>query len=176
MPETLHIPAVDVRKRVVIFLAFFTSEACREACQAALAPDRLAFELCRLWVEDLYAPGLHAMEGLKGVRDEVAIRHFQEAFSPDEEAALERFHHFLVLRLEMLPAPARRQGRFPQDDRWHNLVRDASYLLETLEADPETVRSGLAWLVDALRRDSASTSNALRCATQQLAQGLPADH
>ena len=176
MPETLSIPAGGVRQRVVVFLAVLTSEAWREAGEAPGESERLAFELCRLWVEDLYAPGLHTLDGLKGTRDEAAVRRFEEAFSPDERAALERFHHFLVLRLEMLPAPARQQGRFPRDDRWHNLVRDAAYLLDALEAAPEDVRGIVSWLVDAARRDATQAPPTLRRATERLAQGDALSH
>ena len=157
MDETLNIPANGVRERVVVFLAALTSEAFREAVQHCWAPERLAYELCRLWVEDLYAPGLRGMDGLRG-RDAEAVRRFEAAFTEPERAALERFHHFLLLRLDMLPASARQRGCFPQHDGWRNLVRDASYLLETLATDPDEIRKGLSWLVEALRRDDPQAS------------------
>ena len=162
MDKSLNIPAEAVRERVVVFLAFLTSDACRQAVQHQGAPERLAYELCRLWVEDLYVPGLRGMDGLKGNRDVGAMQRFEAAFTELERAALERFHHFLMLRLDMLPASARQQRCFPQHDGWHNLVRDASYLLETLTVDPEEIRSGLFWLVEALRRDPYAALSFLR--------------
>ena len=153
MTERLNIPAEAVREHIVVFLAFFTSEACRQAVPERWAPEQLAYELCRLWVEDLYLPGLLGMDGLKGQPDAEAVRRFEAAFTAPERAALERFHHFLLLRLDMLPASARQRCCFPQHDGWRNLVRDATYLLETLATDPEEIRSGLAWLVEAMRRD-----------------------
>lgn len=148
MADALSLPAGDDRSRVVVFLAVLTSDVGRAA--GTPVRERRAFELCRLWVEELYVPGYHTLDGIRGDRDPDAVARFEDAFSADEEAALERFHHFLLLRLGRLPAEARRAGRFPLGDRWRQVVRDASYLLDLLDPDPEALRRRLAGLVESL--------------------------
>lgn len=140
----------NARERVVAFLAFLTSDACRAACRPFIAAEALAFELCRLWLDAIYLPSERYMDGLKGDQSTEALEQFMACFSGDERAALERFHRFLDLRLRMLPPEARRRRIFPQNDAWRNLVKDAGYLLDDLAADPAAVQQHLAGLVHAL--------------------------
>lgn len=142
-----------VRRRVVLFLVFLSSDKCRRACHPFLSPGELGFELCRLWMDEIYAPGIRYLDGLKGDRSPEEVRRFQDCFTDEERAALERFHHFLQLRIEMLPRPERRAGHFPQNDLWRNLVKDASHLLETLGADPQMLEHQLIWIIRALSGD-----------------------
>lgn len=141
---------MNARERVVAFLAFMTSDACREACRTFMAPEVLAFELCRLWFDAIYLPSERYMDGLKGDRSPAALDQFEACFSDDERAALERFHRFLDLRLRMLPPDAHQRNIFPQNDAWRNIIKDAGYLLDDLAADPAAVQQHLAGLVHAL--------------------------
>jgi hypothetical protein len=122
-----------VRGRVTRFLSFLTSEECRAACKDQLAADRLAFELCRLWIDEIYVPGLHYVDGIKGDRSTAAAATFAAAFTPAEQSALERFHHFLELRIQMLPEADRARGIFPDGAPWESTLRHARYLLDELE-------------------------------------------
>lgn len=131
----------------MVFLAFLTSEECLEACRRYVAPDVLAAELSRLWFDDIYVPGESYLDGLKGDRSEEAVRHFRACFSEDELAALERFHGFFELRIDM--AANREHGRafFPENDSWRALVRHAAGVLGDLETDAERLRGLLAGFV-----------------------------
>lgn len=122
-----------VRGRVVQFLTFLTSEECRAACKNEHAADRLAFGLCRLWIDEIYAPGLLYVNGIKGDRSPAAAAAFESAFSPAELAALQRFHHFLELRMRMLSPAERSAGVFPDGAPRESMLRHARYLLDELE-------------------------------------------
>lgn len=136
------------RKRVALVLAFLSSEECRQICQRVLAPERLAYEWCRLWFDEIYVPSLRYLEGLKADRSEEAAAEFRACFTEDELEALERFHRFLELRVERLSDDAHQRESFPQTDAWDSVVRHAGYVLEDLEAvEPEAVRDDLAALV-----------------------------
>ena len=161
----------EERTQVLVFLAFLSSEACYAACRPALAPEKLAFALCRLWFDELYTPGLRYLDSLKGDVSQEAVDRFMDAFSDDERAALERFHRFLELRLDRLSAENRRQGVFPQNDTWFNIMRDAGYLLETFDADPDLTRRRLAWLVQRLLQQEQPLSDPLLRAPLLLPDG-----
>ncbi len=150
------------RARVILFLAFLSSEACLDACRRFADPEEIAFHLCRLWLDAVYTPALAYSDGIKGdLRDE-EVAAFEADFTDEEMKALERFHRFFELRLEMLPAAARRAGRFPETDLWRNLVKDARYLLEDLDPDPEKLRRWLAWLIDERLRAPDELASAWR--------------
>lgn len=138
---------VPDRKRVLLFLALMSSEEAQESCAERMDRGRLAFELCRVWIEEIFVPGWTRLDGIKGDRDVRAAARFWEAFDGEEREALERFHRFVELRVEMLPEEARRDRRFPQNDRWENLMRDAANTLEALEVEYEELRSGLAEVI-----------------------------
>lgn len=147
------------RKRVTLVLAFLSSEECRQACHRILAPERLAYEWCRLWFDEIYVPSLRYLEGLKGDRSEEAAAQFRACFTDEEQEALERFHRFLELRVERLSDEAHRRELFPQTDAWDSIVRHAGYVLEDLDAvDPDAVRDELAPLVHTLTQQSAESS------------------
>lgn len=143
------------RTRVTLVLAFLSSDECRQACHRILEPERLAYEWCRLWFDEIYVPSLRYLDGLKGDRSEEAAARFRACFSDEEQEALERFHRFLELRVDMLPEEAHRRESFPQNDAWDSIVRHAGYVLEDLEAvEPDALRDELAPLVHALIRRS----------------------
>lgn len=150
MNENLSNRSPAARERVVLFLAFLTSEECREACQAVFRPDELAYAWCRLWFDAIYVPGTRYLDGIKGDRSAEAVTRFRTAFTDDELAAMERFHRFLELRIEMLPEPARRRASIPQNDAWDHVVQHAGYLLEELEPHPDSLRDELTPIVRAL--------------------------
>ena len=134
---------VDHRERVTSFLALLSSDRSREFLARFIDPQHLAFELCRVWFDELYVPGIAYFHGLKGDYSEVAARAFRDAFENDELSALERFHRFFELRVDMLRNQAREAGRFPNTDLWRNLVKDAGYLLEDLDPKPAELRRRL---------------------------------
>lgn len=129
------------RKHLIVFLLFLTSEESLERCRKLIAPGKLAFELARIWFDDIYLPGIRYLDGgLKGDYSETAVAEFTEAFTRDEFKALERFHHFFELRLEMIPAATRKTGDWPQNDTWSNIVKDASNLLNLFALDADGLR------------------------------------
>lgn len=143
------------RKRVTLVLAFLSSEECRRACHRILAPERLAYEWCRLWFDDIYVPSLRYLNGLKGDRSEEAAAEFRAAFTDEEQEALERFHRFLELRVQRLSDEAHRTESFPQNDAWDSVIRHAGYVLEALEdVEPDAVREELAPLIYTLTSQS----------------------
>ncbi|RMI09756.1 MAG: hypothetical protein D6681_06765 [Calditrichaeota bacterium] len=123
----------SIRDQVILFLILLTSERCQALLHPFLSPERTAYELLRLWFDDIYAPGTRYMETLKGDFSEAAVARFEEAFDVEELVSLERFHHFLELRLEMLPEQERRKRVFPLTDSWRHIQKDARYLLQELE-------------------------------------------
>ena len=131
------------RERVIMFLAFLTSDACLRACHQFLAPERLAFDLCNLWFDEIYIPSARYLDGLKGDFSEEAARTFRASFSDDECALLERFHHFFGLRMDMLPSSPAQRALFPRSDAWNNIRKDAAHLLDELVDDPEAIRTRL---------------------------------
>lgn len=143
------------RTRVTLVLAFLSSEECRRACHQILPPERLAYEWCRLWFDEVYVPSRRYLDGLKGDWSEEAAAQFRDCFVEEEQEALERFHRFLELRVEMLSDEDHERKSFPQNDAWDSVVRHAGYVLEDLEGvDPESVCDELATLVRTLTRES----------------------
>lgn len=133
------------RERVVAFLTLLTNDRCRVNLARRLGDDRVLFEFCRIWFDDIYEPGDRYMDGIKGDRDGTRIDRFEAAFSDDELASLRRFHAFLELRMEMVPQRLRAERRLPESDLWNNIVRDATYLLEEIEPDEARRRQLAAW-------------------------------
>jgi hypothetical protein len=126
----------NARDRVVVFLLFMTSEKCRLACADRIPAASLAYELCKIWFDDIYTPGrTYLFDGLKGDVAPDRVEAFEDAFSLGELEQLERFHAFLDLRMDMLRPDARRHARVPQNQMWENILRDATYLLEDLDPD-----------------------------------------
>jgi len=90
-------------------------------------------------------PGIRYLDGgLKGDISERAVARFAEGFTEEEFKALERFHSFFELRLEMVHAAAREAGVWPQNDSWSNMVRAARNLLDLFLADADALRSGMS--------------------------------
>lgn len=134
---------VDHRRRVAAYLALLSSRKAHTVLGRIIEPQRLAFALCRAWFEVVYVPSGRYLDGLRGDVSHEAVRSFETAFDDDELAALERFHRFFELRLERQPAEVLESGRILLDDPWDALVKDAGYLLESLEVDANEVRSRL---------------------------------
>lgn len=123
----------EIREHVIFFLLLITSEDALNACQEFFPQEKLAYELCRTWFDEIYAPGLSYLDdSLKGDFSEEKVRQFEEAFDVEEIIELERFHRFFELRVEMLHARQKSAAGFPEDDMWRNLVKHAAYLLEAL--------------------------------------------
>lgn len=122
------------RERVALVLAFLSSPTCQEACHRVLDPERLAYEWCRVWFDEVYVPSLRYLDGLKGDRSEEDVAAFWDAFSDEEKEVLERFHRFLELRVDMLSEEVHRRASFPQSDAWDSIVRHAEYVLEDLQS------------------------------------------
>lgn len=134
----------DYRERIATYLTLMASDSARAALTRWIDQDRLAFELCRIWFDEIYIPSRRYFDALKGDFSEEAAERFKSAFSDDEIAALERFSRFLELRMEMLSGAARSSRRVPNNDAWQSLVRHAFYLLDDLEPDAEYRRARLA--------------------------------
>lgn len=144
------------RDRVVLFLLFLTSEKCVEALKRRIPADRVVFEFCRLWFDEIYTPSARYMDGLKGDVSRERVAAFAQHFDEDELAALERFNAFLDLRIDMLSDAQRASRTFPENDMWRNIVRDAGYLVEDLEPDAAVRRRLVDWLAESLARGKRS--------------------
>lgn len=134
----------NYRERVATYLTLVASDAAREALGRWIDADRLAFELCRIWFDDIYVPSRSYFDALKGDFSEEAAEAFRSFFTDEEMAGLERFSRFLELRMAMLSSAARSSRRMPDNDAWQGLVRHAFYVLDDLEPDAEYRRARLA--------------------------------
>ena len=148
MKEDVTTSPLDFRDRVVVFLAFLSSERCRAACRRRADAEELAAALARLWFDEIYVPGQRYLDGFKGDRSDDDVERFLACFSDDEQAALERFHGFFELRLDFVSNSARGRAFFPDNDSWRSLVQHAAYLLNDLDPDPDRLRNVLAGLVE----------------------------
>ena len=111
-------------------------------CHEFITPEKLSSKLARLWFDEIYVPGIRYLDGgLKGDYSEKEVGKFQDSFTEDEFKAVERFHHFFELRVEMIPASSRKSGVWPQSDSWSNVVKDAGNLLNLFALDADTLRS-----------------------------------
>ena len=137
-------PAPDHRRRMTTLLGLLASEEAQETLAQRLGRPRLAYELACAWFDDVYVPSERYMDGLKGDLSSDAAETFRDAFDPVEAAAMERFHRFFELRIDMLPDPSLASRRIPIDDRWRSLMKDAGYLLEDLGGGPEDFRRRIA--------------------------------
>lgn len=146
----------STRERVTLFLAVLTSENLRQPTGSGLSPDRRAYELCRIWFNTIYTPSTRYLDGIKGDRSEDAVAQFWSAFSTDEQDALERFHRFLELRVDMLSDTEQERAIFPQNDAWDALLRHATYVLDELDSNPDALQQKVNWLIDTLIRAEAS--------------------
>lgn len=138
MPESLE-NAPDHRRRVATLLTLLASEDNQRVLARRSGRERLAFELARAWFDDVYVPSGRYLGGLKGDYSPEAAELFRDAFDPVELAAMERFHRFFELRVDMLPGPLLEE-RIPIGERWRSLMRDAGYLIEDLGVDVEALR------------------------------------
>ncbi len=125
-------------------LGLLASEDAQEALSQRLERPRLAYELACAWFDDVYVPSERYMDGLKGDLAPEAAETFKDAFDPVELAAMERFHRFFELRIDMLPDAMIASRRIPINDRWRSLMKDAGYLLEDLGGNVENFRRRLA--------------------------------
>ncbi len=148
MSKELDTAVTDFRERVVVFLAFLTSEECRAACRRHALPEELAAALARLWFDEIYVPGDSYLDGLKGDHSDEDLERFHACFSDDELAALERFHGFFELRLDFVSNSALGRAFFPDNDSWRSLIKHAAYLLADLDPNPDRLRALLAAFVE----------------------------
>ncbi len=143
MQENELIRTNDIRSQVTFFLLFLTSDACLEACDEIMPREKLAFELCRIWFDEIYAPGQSYLESIKGDFSPEDVEAFEEAFEVEELIDLERFHHFFELRMKMLAEKYKRDSSFPDNDMWRNLTRSAAHVLKEIEPNAAQLRSVL---------------------------------
>lgn len=128
----------STRDRVIDFLLFLSSEECLNACrQEVITWEKLAYELARMWFNEIYSPGIRYIDSLKGDFSPQKALDFQENFTEEEAESLERFHRFFELRMDMLPESVKQAGIFPENDAWLNIMRHARYLAEELEPEAE---------------------------------------
>jgi hypothetical protein len=144
MPGEITSHPPNARERVTVFLAFLTSDACRDACRRYVENEQLAAALSRVWFDEIYVPGERYLHGVKGNRSEEEVQRFWACFTPDECATLERFHGCFELRLDLATNRASGRAHFPDNDSWRSLLRDAAALLNDLDPDPERLRHLLA--------------------------------
>jgi hypothetical protein len=131
-----------IRERAVVFLLFLTSEESLEACHKFIAPENLSLKLARIWFDEIYVPGVRYLDGgLRGDYSKGEVERFRRSFTEEELNALERFHRFFELRLEMIPTSSRVSGVWPQNDSWDNVVKDARNLLNLFALDADSLRS-----------------------------------
>jgi hypothetical protein len=148
MKEEITNTHIDFRERVVVFLAFLTSEPCQAACRRHAMPEELAAALARLWFDEIYVPGDSYLDGLKGDRFDDDLDRFRACFTDDERDALARFHGFFELRLDFVSNSALGRAFFPDNDSWRSLVKHAAYLLDDLDPDADRLRTLLAAFVE----------------------------
>jgi len=164
MSEAVDFTTADFRGRVVVFLAFLTSEACLEACRRYAAAEALAATLTRLWFDEIYVPGERYLDGVKGDRSNEEVARFRTCFTEGELADLERFHGCFELRLDLVSNRAHGRAFFPDNDSWRSLLRDAARLVDALQPDADRLRKLLAGFVEEAlgEGDSASLLATLR--------------
>lgn len=139
-----HLAAVQkIRQQVIFYLLFLTTEECLQVCGRIVPAEKLAFELCRVWFDEIYFPGTRYLKAIKGDFSTAKAALFEEAFAIEELIELERFHRFFELRIEMLPDKAKCFAAFPANDLWRNLVRHASYVLEEIAPEAAKLRPAL---------------------------------
>ena len=124
-----------IRERVLVFLSFFTSPESQRAFAPTIPAGNLAYELCDIWFDRVFVSSTRYLEGLRGDWDEVAATEFKDAFDDEEWKFLERFHRFLELRIDMIPASQKAGRTMPVNNLWDSILRDAKYLFELLEPD-----------------------------------------
>ncbi len=130
--DTALAPTPDHRRRMTTLLGLLASEDAQETLAERFERPQLAYELACAWFDDVYVPSERYMDGLKGDLSSEAAETFRDAFDPVEIAAMERFHRFFELRIDMLSPALLASRRIPIDDRWQSLMKDAGYLLEDL--------------------------------------------
>lgn len=124
-----------IRRRVIAFLLFFTSDECFALLETFVPGEKLAVELSRIWFDDIYSPGTRYLNAIKGDFSDEKSSLFEQCFDVEELVELERFHHFFELRLDMFSNEFRATGAMPQNDSWQNLRKHAGYVLAELEPD-----------------------------------------
>lgn len=125
----------DHRRRVLAFITLFASTDAIERVIGSSVPEEVADRLCRLWIDEIYIPGIRYRDGLKGDRALDEVNRFLSSFSDRERYLLEQFHRFLELRLQMLPKRLPTERAFPRGAFWQSIIQHARRVLE--EIDPE---------------------------------------
>lgn len=161
MSDDLSSADPSARERLTLFLALLASDECRTACHQVLPADGFAYTWCRLWFNEVYVPSSRYLDGLKGDVSEEAVTQFRSSFTDAEMEALERFHRFLELRIEMLPHDLAETQAFPQTDAWDHVVRHAGYALEELEQDPSSLKEQVGWIAQLIAERSDDDGSAV---------------
>jgi len=133
----------SVREHVLDALALIHLSAVVFVKRSDMPPEQIAYELLRYWLDDVYSPGLRYMEGYKGDRSPTEVALFEESFTEEEFAWLERFNRFLELRIDRLRPAEREEEQFPIKDTWNGIVRDAGNLIALMEPDRYTGKARL---------------------------------
>jgi len=143
-------PDPDIRERVLDALALIHIAPRIMAARPDVPAERIAYALCRYWMDVVFEPGLRYVDGFKGDRDPKALDRFEAAFNEDEWEYLERFHRFVELRLDRLGPQDHADGQYPVDDSWHGITRDARNTAELLGDDPQERAKRLGRLAGAM--------------------------
>lgn len=134
----------QIRDHVVLFLLFFTSEECWDTFTKYIPSERLAYNLSHVWFSDIYMPSTRYLTSLKGDYSDERANLFRESFTAEESEALERFHRFFELRIDMLSDNSKQLMKFSENDLLSHIVKDASYLLKKLDPDFKEKQERLA--------------------------------
>lgn len=152
----------DFRECVILYLLLITSDESLRALHPFQPSEKVAYEMASIWFDEIYLPGEKYFQGgLKGDLSDESILRFREFFSDKELRSMARFHRFFELRLEMLPRSARLKQVFPQNDSWHHIIKDATYLVEEIVPDAKMRREELTRLVKETIRGNGSKIRAL---------------
>lgn len=123
----------DPRSEVISFLRLLSDLDAVDAFAARYADKDVPAELCRIWFDEIYAPSKTYLEGMKGDASEQEAERFNAFFTTEELDALERFHRFFELRVEMHQKSGGQLGKFSDSQLWKYLFKDAIAALDAFE-------------------------------------------
>jgi len=126
------------RARVIGFLAFLSGHAgvpSRE--NNSIVRNDLPQVLSGLWFDEIFLPSRRYLDCLKGDQAESASAAFWSEFSQPERNALERFHRFFELRLEMMERGLKRGDGEDILNFWSHTVKDAALALNSFHSHLE---------------------------------------
>ncbi len=121
------------KESTLAFLAFIADRSFYHELKDRPSDEVLSHRLAELWFEEIYTPSLRYLDSYKGDSEDKKIALFESEFSQDELQALERFHRFFELRLEMLRDPTRLKTLKWESAFWNHLSKDAILALHTFD-------------------------------------------